>query len=202
MDKMEMEWKLEKLVLKGVVVTPGDIKKHIRHFKNLSYLEILINDDPKASTTFGQICTILQENAIFLKGVSTDHPEDPLLIPYLSSYSGLTKLCLHIEDGQLKSEFESEIINQIYTRVIPNHSSTLEHLTMGSKEFRIWGEVPSKKQLAELVRCRNLMVLDVHSKVCVEELREGWEGDWDLYVESLNVRSSFEIMLDRIRRLM
>jgi hypothetical protein len=167
---METEWKLEKLILKGVMVTPGDIKKHIRHFRHLSYLEILVNNDPKASATFGQICSLLQENAIFLKGVSTDHPEDPLLIPYLSSYSGLTKLCLHIEDGQFKSEIESEITNSIYTYVVPNHSLTLEHLKMGSKELRVWGGMPKREHLVGLVRCRNLVVLDVHSKVCVEEL--------------------------------
>lgn len=207
LDKMEMDWTLEKLVLKGVVVRFEDIGKHIRHFKNLSFLEILFNDHPLASTTLGQICRLLQENAIFLKGVVTDHPEDPLLLHYLSSYSGLTKLHFHMSEDDRNSDM---ILNQVYTLILPNHINTIEYLIMGSdKESRGWEDhpiMPKREHLVQLLKCRNLKVVEVHSKIWLDELRRRCEdeeegGGLDGYMDSLNVKSSFEMMLNRIRRL-
>lgn len=168
-NKSERVLKLKTLRLCGVVVDPDDFEAHVRHFRDLTFLGITNNSSSKAYTAFGATCNILQQrNDIYLKGIVTDLSGDPLLLSYLSSYSGLTQLCLGLQDS--KDDFD--VVNQIYTQILPKHSKTLEHLQLGSVRSQIWCQIPTEEQIAGLVKCQQLKVLKVRSFVDERRLKQ------------------------------
>jgi hypothetical protein len=167
--KSETILKLKKLELSGVVVNPNDFEAHVQHLRDLTFLGITNNPSSKALTAFGTTCNILQKhNDVYLKGVVTDLSGDPLLLSYLSSYSGLTKLCLGLQDN--KEDFI--VVNRIYTQILPIHSKTLEYVELGSVRSSSWCQLPTKEQLAGLVKCQHLRVLKVRSIADPERLMQ------------------------------
>ncbi|EKM83091.1 hypothetical protein AGABI1DRAFT_125570 [Agaricus bisporus var. burnettii JB137-S8] len=78
--QLEKPWRLQKLELKSVEVTPDDIRAHIRHLKHLTFLEILENPCSGSATTFGEIWAIFKQHGIALRELSTDHLEDPFYL--------------------------------------------------------------------------------------------------------------------------
>ncbi|EKM83094.1 hypothetical protein AGABI1DRAFT_104848 [Agaricus bisporus var. burnettii JB137-S8] len=172
--KLENPWELKKLELRCVAVTPDDFSACIHHFKHLTSLGIY--GTPR---TFGGICDILQKNKITLKDVSTDHPDDPLFFHYLSSYSGLTSLELKIpvrDRYQWVTPYPT-FLNELYMRVVRNHAETLEHLKLE------WIGLPTKEELAELLKCQRLTILQVSIDVGCEALQQALsEGDASVLV--------------------
>lgn len=155
---MEGTLKLKTLRLYRVLVTLDDIEANIRHLKHLTALEIVADPGALVTSNFGAICNILQQNDIFLSCVSTD-ASDPLILSYLSSYSGITELHLY---GRVGFE-DFEVANEVYTQVLPKHSDTLEDLSLGSTESRVWCKPPTDEQIAQLVKCQKLRRLEIHS---------------------------------------
>ncbi|XP_006458567.1 hypothetical protein AGABI2DRAFT_115597 [Agaricus bisporus var. bisporus H97] len=173
-SKLENPWELKKLELRCVAVTPDDFSACIHHFKHLTSLGIY-----GTPTTFGGICDILQKNKITLKDVSTDYQDDPLLFRYLSSYSGLTSLQLKVPKYYRNQWVTPRptLVNEVYLRVIPNHTETLQHLELG------WIGFPTKEELAVLLKCQRLTILQVSIDVGCEALQRALiQGDASVLV--------------------
>lgn len=182
-EKSETLLKLERLELSGVVVNPTDFDTYIRHFKDLAFLGITNNPSSKASAAFGATCNILQKhNDVYLKGVVTDLSGDPLLLSYLSSYSGLNKLCLGLQDNTE----DSAVVNRIYTQILPLHCRTLEHVELGSVRSSSWCQLPTPEQVSGLVKCQQLRVLKVRAIFAPERLMQ---NDGSIFVSPLPIES-------------
>jgi hypothetical protein len=158
--KMEREWKLTEFQLNEVEVRSDDIKAQTRHFRNLTCLEIRNNPSPTAAEDFGAICDNLwREQGVLLKSVSTDYSQDPLLLSYLDSYSGLMKLCF----GKKKA-----LENDAYMRILPRHAETLEQYQLYAGPT--WCGFISEVQRAGLSQCRRLRTLWVSTTLSWEAL--------------------------------
>ncbi|KAF7777595.1 hypothetical protein Agabi119p4_3667 [Agaricus bisporus var. burnettii] len=177
--KQENPWKLKKLELRGVTVTPGDISACIHHFKHLTSLGIY-----GTSRTFGGICDILHQNKIALKDVSTDHPDDPLFFHYLSSYSGLTSLQLKVppESYHDNEVAHATFLDELFMQVIPNHAEALEYLELE------WFGLPTTEGLAGLIKCQKLKKLqvsfDISNEALQRALSEGDTSDLETWFEA------------------
>jgi hypothetical protein len=154
---MEKTLKLKELLLHGLVVPSDGFELYVRHFKSLTSIVITGNRSPSASTDLGAICSILLQNDTYLEHVSSDHPEDLLLLSYLSSYSGLKRLELISSSGEKESY--SEAVNRLYTQVLPKQSEVLEELRLYIHESEAWCKAPTEDQLAGLSKCRKLRTL-------------------------------------------
>jgi hypothetical protein len=152
---------LRRFELNGVAVSPSDFTSNLRHFKSIEFVGISRNPHPLGETIFGEICAILKERDIFLKGICTDFLDDPRLLDYLVSYSGLKELLL---EPRLQSpDPPSDLIERFYTEVLPPHHKSLEHL-----RFTCWPLLPptqfgppSLDPLGEVAKCRSLRTLEV-----------------------------------------
>jgi hypothetical protein len=160
-DRLGLSLPLRRLELNGVALTSDDIASNLRHFRKIEFLGVSRNPNPLAESVLGQVCTILKEEDILLKGISTDFPDDPLLLDYLVSYSGLRELLF---DPRCQSpDCPADLVERFYTQVLPSHHRTLEHL-----KFTCW-PVPASFEndqtaldpLAEVTKCRSLRVLEV-----------------------------------------
>ncbi|XP_006457375.1 hypothetical protein AGABI2DRAFT_123245 [Agaricus bisporus var. bisporus H97] len=150
----EGTWKLKELQLHGVDVSPDAMRAQARLFKHLTCLEIRNNSSLTAATDFGTICEILQqEQGVLLKSVSTDYPEDPLLLSYLCSHSGLTKLCF---DSGKKLQPPDAADSGIYMEILERHLETLEHLQLHAGPS--WNNLITEMGLLKCQRLRTLRV--------------------------------------------
>ncbi|EKM83088.1 hypothetical protein AGABI1DRAFT_125567 [Agaricus bisporus var. burnettii JB137-S8] len=61
---LERPWKLQKLELKSVEISPDDFRAYIHHLKHLTFLQILKCPSPRAATACGGIWNILQQRDI------------------------------------------------------------------------------------------------------------------------------------------
>jgi hypothetical protein len=154
---MEKALELRGLRLDGLVVSADAFKLYARHFKNLTSITIRKNRSSSASTDLGGICSILQQSGIRLEHVTSDHPEDLLLLSYLSSYSGLKTLKLMPLSGERVNYLEA--VNLLYTKVLPSQSETLEELRLIIYKSDAWGMTPTESQLVGLSKCRKLRML-------------------------------------------
>ncbi|KAF7777840.1 hypothetical protein Agabi119p4_3912 [Agaricus bisporus var. burnettii] len=174
--KMEKALKLQDLRLNSLVVSPEGFETYVCHFRNLKSIAITGNRSTSAPIDLGVICRILQQNDVYLEHLSTDHPEDFLVLTYLSSYSGLKTL----EFGPLcmvENLGSFEAVNWFYTQVLPNQAEALEGLRLHFRNPGVWCEMPTVNQLAGLAKCRKLKTLSVSSTYTPENVgsaRTNW----------------------------
>lgn len=144
---------LQALELRGVVVTPNDIKEHMRHFRSLSKLCVGCDPSPFAAKNIGEVLQVFGENGIFLKNILIDKLHHPSTFGYLSSYSGIEQLSLqpgHPLDDSL------QLMDKFFTSVLPAHSESLKWLRTGRQRATRWTEPCSTEQLAAVENCQLL----------------------------------------------
>ncbi|KAF5347804.1 hypothetical protein D9756_010277 [Leucocoprinus leucothites] len=144
---------LQALELHGVSITPGDIKVHLGHFRNLTKLCVVFDPSPSAAKNIGEVLQILRESNIFLKNVLIDKIHHPGTFSYLSSYSGIEQLSL--QPGHPLDD-SPQLMDELFTSVLPAHSKSLKWLRIGRQSPSGWTESFSMEQLATVTNCQLL----------------------------------------------
>jgi hypothetical protein len=162
---------LKRLELKGVAVTPDQVRAVLQQLRHIQFLGISRNPSKYATTVFGEICNVLKKEGIFLKVILTDVVKDVKLLIFLASNPGLQELILrpiHSSDNSM------ELVERIYTVILPRQRETLQVLKIGSFAApRAWVTFPRAEWLNEVAKCQKLRKLQVHYEF-TEQLAENF----------------------------
>ncbi|XP_006458615.1 hypothetical protein AGABI2DRAFT_115647 [Agaricus bisporus var. bisporus H97] len=140
------------ITLNDVFLEAGKMEESLQLNDLLLHDLIVTVEKARASMDIGAICSIFQQNHIYLEHLSTDYLDD-LLLTYLSSYAGLKSLELTTQPGG-RDGFE--VVNRLYTQVIPTQAEVLADFRLYLSDSEEWCTPPTKSQLAGLAKCRNL----------------------------------------------
>ncbi|KAF5360778.1 hypothetical protein D9756_004599 [Leucocoprinus leucothites] len=148
-----LDMKLKALETRGVVVTGGDFRRHVRHFRCLEKLRIRFDPSPSAATNIGSTFQVLSSERIFLKNIHIDIIHHPLVFDYLSSYSGIELLALKPGHPQDDS---GPLMDRFFSSVLPCHSGSLRSLRLGGNLKTVWSRALPAHHLAQISKCKLL----------------------------------------------
>ncbi|KAJ6514196.1 hypothetical protein C8R47DRAFT_1063968 [Mycena vitilis] len=140
----------------------------VPHLKSLKCLKWIGGDSGStaASTVIRQRWDVLRKAGIHLTEIYTDNIEGGLLA-YLSSYSGLERLCITWAGGKNKTE-SNRRADKFFARALPQHAQSLIALSCcGGYEGR-WSLGDHNAGMIE--QLHNLRSL----RMCVNSKLEGW----------------------------
>ncbi|KAJ7645072.1 hypothetical protein DFH06DRAFT_593683 [Mycena polygramma] len=140
----------------------------IPHLKSLKCLKWIGGDSGStaASAAIRHRWDVLREAGIHLTEIHSDRIEEGLLA-YLSSYSGLERLCITWADGKNKKE-SNRRADKFFARVLPQHAQSLISLSCcGGHEGR-WSLGDHNAGMIEQLHNLRSLRMSVNSKF------EGW----------------------------
>lgn len=130
---LKSPWPLKVLELQGVFVTSVMFRKHLHHFRCLEYLDL--GKDPSGETfsestsTLTEVCDILGEERIFLKGLAISGVYDSSFSAYLKSCRDLRHLRLYLP-GPTWEASNARFFNYIQQFILPQYGGTLLELEL------------------------------------------------------------------------
>jgi hypothetical protein len=160
-NKSNVVLPLQQLELRGLAVTPDNIRPHLRHFRRLEILKINRNTAPGAITAFGEICHVLDNYGVSLGTLSIDHLDDPVLLDLLSS---------HPEFREIRLESIShELLDRVLRQILPAQRKTLERFMV---DYYTLDVLPPDSHLDDIGKCHQLRILCVRLVVSKEEFEQ------------------------------